>query len=364
MKNFFSKVLNNDPLSNPSKSNTKNSQSGSGVINNPLTNKDTSKQIQMDVQGKISDSNMKNFTVKHGNNIYNLSIENNNVAFTIKLEQIGGIVFCYYKNEFPLSTVINKMNIVGNNMNIFDQVSKVIEECINTKKIELVYQTERKIMLIQLQKGSLIADFELNEVANLGSNFQTMFLGLFEEIKTLKNKVFLLTKASQTNTNANNNSISKEEIEKLIQEKIPKVDNKQSNNNYDEQLKDINNNLQKVNKEIEKDKNDINNLKEENVKLSNEKNVIDDIKNKLNEEINSLKNEIQNLSKNTQNKGGEDEGKLNDNFANLEKELSELKNNLNKFNEEATNSKKEINDLKEENNKNNEEKNKMIKEIH
>ena len=56
-------------------------------------------------------------------------------------------------------------------------------------------------MLIQLQKGSLIADFELNEVANLGSNFQTMFLGLFEEIKTLKNKVFLLTKASQTNTN-------------------------------------------------------------------------------------------------------------------------------------------------------------------
>ena len=197
------KLYMNNPLSsNYSRSNTYLPQS-SFIPNNPLTSKDplkynlygnkntnTTMLNNMNVFNQNQTNNLKqkqnmsNYTVKVNGEKYNLTLECNNINFCFKLEQLNSIILVYYKGEFNLSTIINKMNVVINNSNAFDQLNKIVEKSINEDNIKIIHDKTKKKMIIRFNKNinDFSSDFELDEV----SNDKKLFHNIFEELNLLK----------------------------------------------------------------------------------------------------------------------------------------------------------------------------------
>ena len=253
---------------------------------------------------KQNKSETKDYLVKIDGEKYNLIIEFKNTNFNFKLEPKGNLILYFYKGEFILSSVANKMNIVINNQNPLEQLDKIIEKSINDNSLKIVHDKEKKKMIIRFNKNmnDFSSDFELEEF----SNKKKLFNNIFEELNLLK-----FQQTQYLTLFKNSNFISHKDAINLINEN-------NSKNDFENKIKSIDNICKSQNDEIAKIKSNIENK----------------IKNK---EVNELKSEINNIKENSSNKINNDE--INE----IKNEINNLKNHIN-FNQE--NNKKEISEIK------------------
>ena len=133
---------------------------------------------------KQNKSETKTYLVKIDGEKYNLIIEYKNTNFNFKLEPKGNLILSYYKGEFILSSIANKMNIVINNQNPLEQLDKIVEKSINDDSLIIMHDKEKKKMIIRFNKkiNDFSSDFELEEF----SNKKKLFNNIFEELNLLK----------------------------------------------------------------------------------------------------------------------------------------------------------------------------------
>ena len=253
---------------------------------------------------KQNKSETKTYIVKIDGEKYNLIIECKNSNFIFKLEPKVNIILSYYKGEFILSSIANKMKIVINNKNPLEQLNKIIEKSINDDSLIIVHDKKKKKMIIRLNKNinDFSSDFELEEF----SNKKKLFNNIFEELNLLK-----FQQTQYLTLFKNSNFISHKDAINLINEN-------NSKNDFENKIKNIDNICKSQNDEIINIKNSIENK----------------IKNK---EVNVFKNEINNFKKNNSNIINNDE--INE----IKNEIDNLKNHINLHKD---NNEKEINELK------------------
>ena len=360
--------LETKPTSNFTRTNTYLPQS-SHILNNPLMSKDPlqsnnlfmNRNINMPNQNINMNLNMMNvnnmntmnnlynqsqntkqqkqnvifYTIKYGNEKYNLSIECNNIYFYFKLEPLSTIIFSYYKGEFNLSTIINKLNVVINNHNAYEQLNKIVEKAINEDSIKIINDKQRKKMILRFNKNNFeSSDFELEEV----SNDKKLFHNIFEELNLLK-----FQQLQYMTLFKNNNFISNKDAVNLIHENNIKNDFDNKIKNIDSICNSQKSEIQNLKKELTDTKNDFEN-KIKNVDLTQTKNDTNN-KNDLNnnENIKELKTEITNIKND-----------LDDKIKKIN--LNEIKNEINQVKSDFENELKNINfsDIKNTNKNNNE----------
>ena len=340
---------------------------------------------QSQTQNTKQKQNVKSYTLKDGNDKYNLSIECNNIYFYFKLEPISNVILYYYKGEYNLSTIINKMNVVISNNNALEQLNKIVEKAINEDNIKIINDKQKKKMIIRFNKNmnDYSSDFELEEV----SNNKKLFHNIFEELNLLK-----LQQVQYMTLFKNNNFISHKDAVNLINEnnskndfenKIKNVDTicnsqKDEINNLKKELTDTKNEFENKikNSELnEPKKEEKNNTTETETKLNNEdidrlkseiSNIKNDFENKIkNIDINEVKNEInqvkidledkiKNINLNTEIKSEKNKEEIIQNSnknENLDEIKNELKNTKDYFENKIKNInldevKNEINDMK------------------
>ena len=340
------KDMTSQPTSNFSRTNTYLPQS-SFILNNPLMSKDPlqsnnlfqNKNINMPIQStnmslnmvnmntmnnfnniynqtqniKQQKQNVRNYTIKDGNEKYNLSIECNNIYFYFKLEPMGSIVLSYYKGEFNLSTIINKLNVVINNQKAFEQLNRIVEKSINDDNVKIINDKQKKKMIIRFNKSNndYSSDFELEEI----SNNKKLFNNIFEELNLLK-----LQQVQYMTLFKNNNFISNKDAVILINENNSKNDFDNKIKNIDSICNSQKNEIINLRKELTDTKNEFEN-KIKNIDLTepgkegNNESDLNIIIN--NEDINKLKNEIASIRNDFDDK--------------IKKmDLNEIKNEINK----------------------------------
>ena len=350
-------VLNNPLMNNPLQSNNLysnknfNIQNKNTNVNLNMINMNNNNLYNQNVNKK---PNMANYTVKYGNEKYNLSIECNNIYFCFKLEPINNIVLNYYKGEFNLSTIINKMNVVINSQNAFEQLNKIVEKAINEENFKIIYDKQKKKMIIRFSKNitDYSSDFELEEI----SNNKKLFNNIFEELNLLKfQQIQYMTLFKNHNFISNKDAIhlineNKNEFENKIKN-IDSICNSHKNEitNLKKELNDAKSGLENKAKNIDSDlKKDEENNKTEikNEDISQLKNEITNIKSDFEEKIKNLdvkelKNEIERLKKDFEDQikninlnevknsssASENENK-NQGLDELKNEIENLKNNF------------------------------------
>ena len=331
-------VYNNKNINVPS-SNT-NTNINLNMINLSANNMNTN----MFNQNLNQKQNMKFYTIKVDNEKYNLSIECNNILFIFKLEPANNIIVSYYKGEFNLSTIINKLNAVINNQNAFEQLNKIIEKAINNDNIRVRNDKQNKKMIIRFNKNinDHSSEFELLEV----SNNKKLFNNIFEELNLLK-----FQQVQYMTLFKNNNFISSKDAINLINEN-------NSKNDFENKIKNIDSICNSQKNEINNLKNEINNTKNElENKIKNSDLNDNNNKNKANSEniteksdINELKNEISNIKNDFKDKieqinFNEIKSQINQVKTDFEDKLKKININLNEINTIK-------NDTKSENNNN------------
>lgn len=278
---------------------------------------------------KQNKSETKTYTVKVDGEKYNLIIECNNTYFNFKLEPKGNLILSYYKGEFILSSVANKMNIVIKNKNPLEQLDKIVEKSIKDDSLIIVHDKQKKKMIISFNKNinDFSSDFELEEF----SNKKKLFNNIFEELNLLKfQQIQYLTLFK------NGNFISHKDAINLINENNTK-------NDFENKIKNIDNICKTQNDELANIRNNIENkIKSNEVNESKNEinNIMENSNNKIkNDEINEIKNEMNNLKNH-----------INLNKENNQKEISEIKidfnnkikNLFNDINREINNIKNDI----------------------
>ena len=262
-------------------------------------------------------NNSKTYSVKVDGEKYNLNIECNNIYFYFKLEPASNLILSYYKGEFNLSSVINKLNVIISNHNAFEQLNKIVEKAINDDSIKIVKDKMKKKMIIRFNKNlnDYSSDFELDEV----SNKKKLFNNIFEELNLLK-----LQQMQYMTLFKSNNFLSHKDAINLINEN-------NSKNDFENKINNIDNICKSQKEEINNLKNCIKNEnieKKENLdnKLNNEE--LNDIRKELNTLRSDFENKISNINLNNlkgdttvQNK----EIILDD----LKKEINNIKNEVN-----------------------------------
>ncbi len=278
---------------------------------------------------KQNKSETKTYLVKIDGEKYNLIIEYKNTNFNFKLEPKGNLILSYYKGEFILSSIANKMNIVINNQNPLEQLDKIVEKSINDDSLIIMHDKEKKKMIIRFNKkiNDFSSDFELEEF----SNKKKLFNNIFEELNLLK-----FQQTQYLTLFKNSNFISHKDAISLINEN-------NSKNDFENKIKYIDNICKSQSDEITNIKNNIENkIKNKEVKLKNEiNNIRENSSNKINnDEINEIKNEMDSLK-----------NQIKITKENNEKEISEMKTkfnnkiknlNFNEINIEINNIKNEI----------------------
>ena len=276
---------------------------------------------------KQNKSEAKIYTFKVEGEKFNLIIECNNKYFIFKLEPKGNLILSYYKGEFIISSVANKMNIIINNQNPLEQIDKIVQKSINDDSLIIVHDKQKKKMIIRFNKNinDFSSDFELDEF----SNKKKLFNNIFEELNLLKfQQIQYLTLFK------NSNFISHKDAINLINDN-------NSKNDFENKIKNINNICKFQNDEITNIKNIIENKikNKEAIEFKSEYNNIKENSSNIinNDEINEIKNEINNLKNH-----------IYINKKNNEKEISEIKtefnNQINNFNYNEINI--EINNIK------------------
>ena len=294
--------------------------------------------------------NMKSYVIKCDNEKYNLSIECNKVYFYFKLEPANGIILSYYKGEYNLSTIINKMNVVINNQNALEQINKIVEKSINSDSIKLIHDKLKKKMIIRFNKNNndYSSDFELEEI----SNDRKLFNNIFEELNLLK-----LQQMQYMTLFKNNNFISHKDAINLINDNNTKNDfeNKLKNidsiydsqkneiANFKNEMANIKNEIKEINNNI-KNINSISEIKTDNDNTKNESK--NESENKTNNtDFTELKNELTNMIKNCEDKiKNINSGENNNNSVDNKNELDEIKNEIKSIKEDFENRYKTIND--------------------
>ena len=375
----FQKHFMNNPLSsNYSRTNTYHPQSNF-LLNNPLMNKDplqytnyTNKNTNMQTSNMsmINNNmnlfnqnqnnnlkqkpNMRNYTVKVNGEKYNLSLECNNINFCFKLEPTNNIILFYYKGEFNLSTIINKMNIVINNNNAFEQLNKVVEKSINEDNIKIIHDKLKKKMIIRFNKNisDYSSDLELEEF----SNNKKLFHNIFEELNLLK-----FQQVQYMTLFKNNNFISHKDAINLINDNNTKNDFDNKIKNIDSKFTSQKNELINLKNELNITKSDIDNkiknidlnslkTEENNDKTNPENDIKTDNLDELKNEISNIKNDfydkINNINLNElKNEISQVKIELEDKIKNINT-ISEQNKNIEAENVEFNELKKEINNIK------------------
>ena len=218
---------------------------------------------QNQVQNIKPKQNVRSYTLKDGNDKYSLSIECNNIYFYFKLEPISNVVLNYYKGEYNLSTIINKMNVVISNNNALEQLNKIVEKAINEDNIKIVNDKQKKKMIIRFNKNmnDYSSDFELEEV----SNNKKLFHNIFEELSLLK-----LQQVQYMTLFKNNNFISNKDAINLINENNTKNDFENKIKNIDSICNSQKDEINNLKKELNETKNEFEN-KIKNIDLNESK---------------------------------------------------------------------------------------------
>ena len=361
--------MNNNNLQNTQTNMNLNMVNMNTNLNNNMLNMNNMNVFNQNMNVKQNvkpKQNLKNYTVKVDNEKYNLTIECNNIYFYFKLVPANSIILAYYKGEFNLSTIINKMNVVINNHNAFEQLNKIVEKAINDDTIKIIHDKLKKKMIIRFNKNNndYSSDFELEEI----SNNKKLFNNIFEELNLLK-----FQQIQYMTLFKNNNFISNKDVINLINEnnskndfenKIKNIDsicNTQKNeiinlkneitntkNDFENKIKNVNNN------EIKNEVNNTKNGKENNFDFSELKNEITNIKNDFvdkikNINLNEIKDEITNLKNNFEDKikninSSETNNIKNDSGTEHKNiDFNEIKNNINGIKEDFENRLKTMN---------------------
>ena len=279
--------------------------------------------------------NMKSYVIKSNNEKYNLTIECNKVYFYFKLEPANGLILSYYKGEYNLSTIINKMNVVVNNQNALEQINKIVEKSINDNSIKLIHDKLKKKMIIRFNKNNndYSSDFELEEI----SNDKKLFNNIFEELNLLK-----LQQMQYMTLFKNNNFISNKDAINLINDNNIK-------NDFENKIKNIDSICDSQKKDLTNFKNEITNLKNEIKDINN--NIKNADMNEIKTEINNTKIDLENKIKNfdlteIKNEISTIKNNIDDNMKNIN--LSNTKNNLENNKNELDEIKNKINSIKDD----------------
>ena len=303
---------------------------------------------QNQVQNNKQKQNVRSYTLKDGNDKYSLSIECNNIYFYFKLEPISNVVLNYYKGEYNLSTIINKMNVVISNNNALEQLNKIVEKAINEDNIKIVNDKQKKKMIIRFNKNmnDYSSDFELEEV----SNNKKLFHNIFEELSLLK-----LQQVQYMTLFKNNNFISNKDAINLINENNTKNDFENKIKNIDSicnsQKEEINNLKKELNDTKNEFENKIKNIDLNESKKEEKKIDIIEKENKINnEDINELKNEINQIKNNFEDKiKNIDINGVKNEINQVKMDLEDKINNINLNEIKTVNNKEEINENKNNN---------------
>ena len=255
----------------------------------------------------------KTYSVKVDGEKYNLNIECNNIYFYFKLEPASNLILSYYKGEFNLSSVINKLNVIISNHNAFEQMNKIVEKAINDDSIKIIKDKQKKKMIIRFNKNinDYSSDFELDEI----SNKKKLFNNIFEELNLLK-----LQQMQYMTLFKSNNFLSHKDAINLINEN-------NSKNDFENKIINIDNICKSQKEEINNLKNG-NTEKKENLgnKINNEE--INEIRKELNNLRSDFENKINNINLNNSKEDTPVENK-EINLDEIKKEINNIKNELN-----------------------------------
>jgi len=335
--NIYANVNNNASLNMPNNMVNMNNMNVNPLNNfnnfNMLNIFNQTQNVNVKNQNK---NNTKTYSVKADGEKYNLNIECNNIYFYFKLEPATNLILSYYKGEFNLSSVINKLNVIISNHNAFEQLNKIVEKAINDDNIKIVKDKQKKKMIIRFNKNinDYSSDFELDEV----SNKKKLFNNIFEELNLLK-----LQQMQYMTLLKSNNFLSHKDAINLINEN-------NSKNDFENKIINIDNICKSQKEEINNLKNCIKNEnieKKENLdnKVNNEE--INEIRKELNNLRNDFENKISNINLNN-SKGNATVENKEINLDELKKEINNIKNQLNSKIENVDFSEinKEINNFK------------------
>ena len=150
----------------------------------------------------------------------NITIDNKFINF--KLYQINNIILFYYKNQFDLNDIVNKLDISHKLYNDLEKVMDLIDDCYNNNKLLLKLNTNDKInVIIKYQLG--IKDNEclltlIKEELNINEKFEL----IFNEIISLKNNKEM--KIDEYFKNIEKSLLNlKEDINKKLEDNLNKI---------------------------------------------------------------------------------------------------------------------------------------------
>ena len=181
--------------------------------------------------------NSKNYEIKLDNDTYSLLMEiYSNDKLYFKLRKSNNIQLYQYIKEYKYNEILNLLLLHKKHYENLSKIFIFFDKAINNKKVKLVYNENKKVMILKLKRTLDLEEFESDiELNETKIQNEEIFKLLIEEINRLKN-------------NKGNNDINKyiEEINNLtkknnanelyiktLEDKIKKLENKLDNyNNY------------------------------------------------------------------------------------------------------------------------------------
>ncbi len=161
-----------------------------------------------------------------------------NKFINFKLYQINNIILFYYKNQFDLNDIVNKLDISHKLYNDLEKVMDLIDDCYNNNKLLLKLNTNDKInVIIKYQLGNKDNECLLTLIKEE--------LDINEKFELIFNKIISLK---------NNKEIKIDEYFKNIEKLL--IDLKEDIN---KKLEDNVNKINELKNEIEKNKIDVEN---------------------------------------------------------------------------------------------------------
>ena len=196
--------------------------------------------------------NSKNYEIKLDNDTYSLLMEiYSNDKLYFKLRKSNNIQLYQYIKEYKYNEILNLLLLHKKHYENLSKIFIFFDKAINNKKVKLVYNENKKVMILKLKRTLDLEEFE-------------------------------------SDIELNETKIQNEEIFKLLIEEINRLKNNKGNNDINKYIKEINN-LTKKNNENElyiktlEDK-----IKKLENKLDNYNNYIDE---RINQKINSMNNQ-------------------------------------------------------------------------
>ena len=206
------------------------------------------------------------------------------------LRQINNISFTYYYKEYNYETLVKELVLPAQHYDNIEKIFKFYDTAIEKKKVMLNYDKEKNEMILLLNITVFFDDIESklylepNQITN-----EQMIKILFNEIRELKAKKFLIGNEANKPKEENNNIINNDAINKLeeknkqLESKINELikENKKIKEEFDKENKKIKEEFDKENKKIKEDLNKCLKYIEEKIGAKKKE---EDLKQKMKEE--------------------------------------------------------------------------------